>query len=388
VYVVGGTYSLSADQVTVWTDKDKTTAHSQPIQFNSAGEAEVWFDGTVELRIEDSATAEVGTVIGVTSTGVDSATSASTASVLSNGSFEADSDNDGAPDNWALAPSASAVIATDVINVTDGLKSLKFDGGGSGGGTATSNKFAVTEGTEVNISWSFYATHATTLNTFVIEWYDEDDVSVGTATLTMPASGSVPTSWTTYLETVTAHASATQGEVVLTGISDGGSNLSEDAYFDGIAVINNPNLVSVDGTQTLTNKTLTSPLINGKDGHGLVILDTPVELAAGTAVTGTTTLDMSAVYNTAVTDGAVIAILKCYIETDRAWANIFVASTGNIAGDFTDMAARASSDSTSWGTNMNTIHVNLDGNSDFDYQTTEASSGNTAWKIHIIGYYV
>ncbi len=110
---------------------------------------------------------------------------------------------------------------------------------------------SVTEGSVCSLSFSFYATHASTTNTFSIKWYDETGALQSTSTVAMPASGSVPTSWTEYTEEITVDAAGTQGEIVLVGISSGGSNLSSKAYFDGISIINQTNLVTLAGTQTI-----------------------------------------------------------------------------------------------------------------------------------------
>jgi hypothetical protein len=258
VYIAGTSFGTPA---TIWSDQVKTAELTNPVTLDSAGMKEIWYDVKVDIRetfangsgtrdtlnLDPNATATVSTGF----------------NLAENGSFETDSDSDGQPDSWTISPySGSAIAITEAI-VTDGVKALEFNTGaaGSGGGTATSNKFAVTEGTVCSVNWSFYATNATTLNTFQIRWYDEDDVLQSTSTLTMPASGAVPTSWTEYTEEVTADAAGTQGEIVLTGISSGGSNLSSKAYFDGIKIVNLTNMVTLAGTQTLTNKTLTTPTI-------------------------------------------------------------------------------------------------------------------------------
>ena len=85
--------------------------------------------------------------------------------------------SDGAPDNWTLTPYSGSAIAISSAVVTNGVNSLEFNtaGASTGGGTATSDKFPVTEGSTVSVSFSFFATNATTTNTFSINWYDEDD---------------------------------------------------------------------------------------------------------------------------------------------------------------------------------------------------------------------
>lgn len=282
IYTEGGTYNNASDQATVWTDKVKTSTHSQPITLDAAGEAEIWFDGTYDIRI-DSSTDELQDVIAGVESSISLASSTATVSILDNGSFETDTTGDGSPDNWALAPETSATIAVDTTNVTNGVRSLKFDGAGSGGGTATSIKFNVTEGLIYSVIWAFYATHASTTNTFQIKWYNEADVLQSTSTLTnMPSSGSVPTSWTNYAEEVAAASGATQGEVVLTGIASSGSNLTEDAYFDGLSIT--PPVNVLRGSASL------EPVIYDSSGNEIIKTTKTAtavnEITTGNAATG------------------------------------------------------------------------------------------------------
>jgi hypothetical protein len=235
VYVAGTSFGTLA---TIYSDQVKTTELTNPITLDDAGVKEIWYDVKVDIREKTKAGVVIRDTLNLDPNAT--ATVSTGFNLAENGSFETDSDSDGQPDSWTISPYAGSAIAITSAIVTDGTKALEFNTGasGSGGGTATSSKFAVTEGTVCSVAWSFYATNATTLNTFQIKWYNEADVLQSTSTLTMPASGSVPTSWTNYTEEVTAHASATQGEIVLTGISSGGSNLSSKAYFDGIKVVN------------------------------------------------------------------------------------------------------------------------------------------------------
>jgi hypothetical protein len=236
---------------------------------DSAGVKEIWYDVKVDIREKTSA----GVVIRDTLNLDPNASQASVQgfNLAQNGSFEIDATSDGQPDNWTITPYSGSSIAITESVVRHGTKALEFNAAGasSGGGTATSSKFPVTEGSDVSVSWSFYANNATTTNTFQIKWYDEDDVLQSTSTLTMPSSGSVPTSWTEYKEVVTADSAATQGEIVLVGIASGGSNKTSKAYFDGIQIIQlDDNIVTLARTQTLTSKTLTAPLLTSPTFSG------------------------------------------------------------------------------------------------------------------------
>lgn len=259
VYVADGLFTTLA---TVYSDQQKTVPLTNPVTLDDAGKAEIWYEVKVDVREKLSTGTIIDDYLNLDPNAAD--TVAQGFNLVDNGSFEVDTLSDGQPDSWTISPYAGSAVAITESVVTDGAKALEFNttGVATGGGTATSIKFPVTEGSVVSVAFSFYATNATTLNTFQIKWYDEDDVLQSTSTVTMPASGSVPTSWTRYFEDITVDAAGTQGEVILTGISSGGSNLTSKAYFDGIT-ITNANLVNLTGTQTLTNKTLTTPVIDG-----------------------------------------------------------------------------------------------------------------------------
>jgi len=276
VYVADGLFTTYA---TIYSDQVKTTELANPITLDDAGTKEIWYDVKVDIREKTSSGVLIRDTLNLDPNAGNAVVQGF--NLAQNGSFEIDEDNDGQPDNWTISPYSGSAIAITSTIVTDGTKALEFNTGGvgSGGGTATSAKLPVTEGSAVSVSFSFYATNATTTNTFQIKWYDENNVLKSTSTVTMPASGSVPTSWTGYQEVITADAAATQGEIVLTGISSGGSNLSSKAYFDGIEITSREgDLVTLEKTQEVTNKTATSLIL--KTGVSGTAVDTDVTLAA------------------------------------------------------------------------------------------------------------
>jgi len=404
VYVADGLFTTLA---TVYSDQVKTSELTNPVTLNQDGTKEIWYDVKVDIR---EVTFE-GALIRDTLNLDPNASQASVQgfNLAQNGSFEVDSTSDGQPDNWTITPYTGSAIAITNDIVTDGVAALEFNtsGAGSGGGIATSAKFPVTEGTICSVFFSFYATNATTLNTFSIYWYDHLDVLLSISTVTMPASGSVPTSWTSYSEDITAHASATQGEVVLAGIASGGSNKESKAYFDGIKVINS-DLATLNTTQTLTNKTLTSPTINtpvieSDSGdltvetfqvYGMVTLTDPeLILNLSAEVVGYQTLDMSAAYNQAVLDGAKVAKLYCRIEAADStppaavFANIRPVGSSNtisILSADTNVANLDVIDSTFY-------EVTLDASGDFEYDFDNSGISpdvKTNFVIYLVGYYV
>ena len=303
VYEADGLFTTLA---TVYSDQVKTTELTNPVTLDDAGTKEIWYDVKVDIR-------EVFANGSGTRDTLNLDPNASQASVqgfnlAQNGSFEVDATSDGQPDNWTITPYSGSAIAITESVVRHGTKALEFNtaGAGSGGGTATSAKFPVTEGGDLSVSWSFYANNATTTNTFLIYWYDEDDAASATpsTTLTMPASGSVPTSWTEYAESITVPSDATQGQIVLTGIASGGSNLTSKAYFDGISVISyhiHEDLHDSSGVKTIESAGDATPVnwlkvTNGDTGVAPIIesagdgTDTDVDLDVQCKGTGTINL--------------------------------------------------------------------------------------------------
>lgn len=394
VYVADGLFTTLA---TVYSDQQKTVPLTNPVVLDDAGKAEIWYEVKVDVREKLSTGTIIDDYLNLDPNAAD--TVAQGFNLVDNGSFETDTLSDGQPDSWTISPySGSAVAITESV-VTDGTKALEFNTAGvaTGGGTATSIKFPVTEGSIVSVAFSFYATNATTLNTFQIKWYDQDDALQSTSTVTMPASGSVPTSWTRYFEDITVDAAGTQGEVILTGISSGGSNLTSKAYFDGIT-ITNANLATLTTTQTLTNKTLTSPAItsptiNGQTGYGMVILDTPSLLIDITAAVAKTNYDMSAgtaEAQAAHAAGAVVLILHCYISSADAGNNsdfLYCGSSSSITTGW--LYTKCSTTTTAGGVAVNDAEfvTNVDGNGDFWYQAANNTT-TMALKVHLVGYYV
>lgn len=258
VYAADGLFTTLA---TIYSDQQKTTPLTNPVTLDDAGAIEIWYEVKVDIRERLPDGTVIRDTLNLDPNAGDPVIQGF--NLVDNGSFEVDETSDGQPDNWTITPYVGSAIAITETIVRNGVKALEFNtaGAGTGGGTATSAKFPVTEGSVCSVAFSFFATNATTLNTFKINWYDQDDVLKSTSTVTMPASGSVPTSWTEYQEEITVDAAGTQGEVELTGISSGGANLSSKAYFDGISVINDDSIVDRTSIQTLTNKTLTTPTI-------------------------------------------------------------------------------------------------------------------------------
>ena len=256
VLVPGGNYTVPADRMTVWSDKAKTTVLSQPIQLDSKGEKEIWFDGTADIRVEDSTNALLYTLSGVESS--IGANPSPYVSIPVNGSFEVDTDDDGAPDNWTLNVASNGTIVTDTDSA-HGAKCLKFTGtDANGGGTATSDKFDVLAGESVDVTYTYKSSAVDTHNKIDINWYTGADALVSSSNI-LDESAANPASYTTATVSATVPPTAVKAEIVLSGVLDTGTTTIGNTQFDNV-VFNKP--VTANSQTTEYNKTIESPVLN------------------------------------------------------------------------------------------------------------------------------
>lgn len=288
VYVTttGGTYTTVADRHTVYTDKAKTTEATRnqgsdngAIALDAAGELELWFDGTVDIRYYSSGDELQDEIIGVESS--PTITVSGEFNLVTNGSFETDTSGDNAPDGWTLTAEANATIDRDSTdgNQTHGTYALHFDstGGTSGAGTALSDLFAVREGNSLQVGWDFKQAGAAT-GTYKVEviYYDHEGTLVGTDTVWTKTSGA-PTSWTAYSNTdatPVVDTGASQARIRLTGLANGGTDETGECWFDNVSCIDPLGLVTLTGTQTLTNKTINGSTVQSQSAIDLSVTDT------------------------------------------------------------------------------------------------------------------
>jgi hypothetical protein len=167
IYISDGLFTTFA---TVFSDKTKLVELVNPVTLDPDGTKEIWFDKAVDIRERT-----VDKALIRDTKGIDPNTSSALstgANLVVNGSFEIDADTDGKPDSWDIQPYSGSDISITTSVVTNGTRALEFNSAtsGSGGGVAESLKFPVTEGKTVLVSWSFYATNADTLNTFIIKF--------------------------------------------------------------------------------------------------------------------------------------------------------------------------------------------------------------------------
>lgn len=260
VYEVGGNYLTNA--VTTWTDKTKAVENTNPIVLSASGEAQIWFDGTVDIKVDDSADTQQYTLSGVESS--PTATVTGNYNLVQNGSFEIDTAGDGAPDSWTLVPGASSTILIDATSggQAQGSQGLKFTSGGTSGGVATSELFNVTDGGTLDTTFKFKVEDATideSTNTVVLYWYDyAGDAHSGTpSTSVWSVTTAAPTSWTTYEYRTAVPSGATHAKIVISGIVAGGTEVTnaKSVWFDGVSVAEHVQSLEVATVQTPTSGT-------------------------------------------------------------------------------------------------------------------------------------
>jgi hypothetical protein len=152
-------------------------------------------------------------------------------------------------------------------------------------------------------------------------------------------------------------------------------------------------------TKTLTNKTLTSPAlttptVNGKPGYGLVVLDDPEQLVAPSANTGTLTYDMSAGGTeaaAAATAGATKAILRLWIIGTGSGGvgsgSIYIHKDTQVETPPQTCCFAKGANGDAYASTSE-VTINLDSNSDFQYEVKWVNSATTQAYIHLVGYYV
>ena len=124
----------TTDKIT-WKDQAKATEHVNPIIFNARGEEQIWWEGTYTVKLVDENDVEIWSVDDYAPTG-QTASLIQTINEILNGSFEADGDSDGIPDNWVRSALYGAAadnqrVTSDPVHGTAGIKCTSTGSGGS-----------------------------------------------------------------------------------------------------------------------------------------------------------------------------------------------------------------------------------------------------------------
>ena len=223
---VAGTVSTA---LTTWTDSAKTSANTNPVILDADGEANIWFDAPIKIKLDDANDVQQWTIDNIPPNA--SPTASGVYNLIQNGSFEV---SDTEATNWTLAASTNGTIAVDTTDQVHGSNSLKFTGTDSGGGgTATSAKFAVQPTNGYMVGFVYKSNSATSLNSVQIKWYNAAGAALSTDTL-YSEGASTPTTYTTYRRLAYAPANAIEAEIIINGVASGGTTTTATSNFDNI----------------------------------------------------------------------------------------------------------------------------------------------------------
>lgn len=257
VYTYEPTSSTLKD---TFTDSDAGGTNTNPVELDSRGEADIWWDGNYKVIVKDQNGVTVWSVDNY-GEGLDP-TPIAQLSLIKNYSFEDASSDPTSPDNWTITTYTNGTQSLDTTagNQIHGAQALKFTSVGTGGGFAESDFFPVQEAVVQSVIVAMKSSSATVRNVIEILWYDRSQSLLSTSSLYDASSGN-PTTWTDKSANATPPSNARYAKLRLTGCHSSVATLGS-TWFDNVRVIAN-DFVTLTGTQTLTNKTLTSPTVTG-----------------------------------------------------------------------------------------------------------------------------
>lgn len=182
--------------------------------------------------------------------------------VILNGSFEADTDSDGIPDEWSRTLYTGGSSTHDDTDSAHGLYSFKFTspgGSGNGGGYLTSSEFfEVTPERPIAISFLLKSSAADVKNEVVLLWFDKDQNACSTASTTIYTNdASNPTSWEERLASATPPSDCRYAKLQLIGCKNDDTTAGS-TWFDGVKITERGESVVFSDT--------TAPAITAGDG--------------------------------------------------------------------------------------------------------------------------
>ena len=227
-------YTYETDAVTpkaTYQDADNSVANTNPVVFNSRGEAVIFFDGEYYLELKDSSDVTIYTI---SSYGTASSTSTTdTNNLLANSSFETDDNGDNLPDSWDASITTGAAMTLTTADNRNGVNSLKITASAaSGGGTVTSSNYLlVTQGRLYYASFAILCGTANNNFKYQVEWFTAAQTSISTSDL-YDVTTTCPTSWTIPVVSVVAPSNARYAKVILNNYT--GAPASDTLYLDDI----------------------------------------------------------------------------------------------------------------------------------------------------------
>jgi len=234
-YVPGTTTNKST-----YLDSAGSSAQTNPIVFDSRGEAVVFWNGTYDLKLTTDADVQIWTLSDF-GAGEDTVNYGNY-NLVSDGGFEDDTNGDGLPDQWTVttyptAGSGAGVAALDSTTQIEGLYALKFTSAGDGGGYAVSDYFSVREGAILSLTAQIQSSVATVRNVIEVIWYTSAKAQISTSTI-YDNSATNPTSWAEKSGDVTVPSTARFAKIRVTGCNNSVATVGS-TWFDAIFIREN-----------------------------------------------------------------------------------------------------------------------------------------------------
>lgn len=209
-----------------------TTGGGGIIEYNGNTYPVIRVSGESSVKVLDSGGTQV---YYAPATNISASAAVNEGILVQNGSFEFETQAAGVPDNWALAAGSNGTIAIDSTDQAHGLKSLKVTGtDATGGGTATSEKFDVLAGSDLDIRATYKSSAVNTLNKVEIKYYDAANAAVSISTVVSEGAAN-PTSYAQILVRETVPATAIKAEIILTGVDGAGTVVVGSTNFDDVS---------------------------------------------------------------------------------------------------------------------------------------------------------
>jgi len=309
---VGDGYKLhtytpgTTDDKLTHTNKDGSADNTNPVIFDARGEADIWFDGTYDLKLVDANDTLIWTLSDFGAG--EGQVNYGNYNLITDGGFEDDTNGDGTPDQWDVTEyptggSGAGVVVIDTTDQIEGAQSLKFTSVGDGGGYAVSNFFNVREGGQIACAWMMKSTAADVRNVVELIWYTNAQVQISTSSI-YDDSTTNPTSWTQKSASATPVSTARYAKIRIYGCHSSDATTG-DTWFDAVQVVSDTvfgdltvvndltvgNDASIGNDLTVTGDTTVSGTLTQKVGSDVA---SATELTLGDGnyfdVTGTTTI--------------------------------------------------------------------------------------------------
>ena len=247
-----------------------TTAHTNPIVFDGRGEADIWWDGEYDIRLDDDLGNLVWTMTDI-GAGED-VPNYGNYNVVLDGGFEDDANGDGLPDQWIITtyPNNGAGAGTasiDQATQVEGSNSLRFDSLGDGGGYAESAIFQVSENVSLSLSWLMQSSVADVRNVVDVIYYNSAQVQISTVSVYDDSINNV-TAWGKLFRSLITPSGARFARIRLTG-AHSSDPTAGTTWFDDVRLYIDPTVLTLRDKGAGVNTTSGSLLVieNNNDAY-------------------------------------------------------------------------------------------------------------------------